>query len=130
MTELNYLAVGVAAVAAFVLSGVWYSLLGDRLARLSPAYADNARSQAWTAVVEIARNLVLALVFSGLLTWIGIGGAGEAVLLAVVLWVAFPVVLLLGSIFHENVPPKLAAIHVGDWLAKLIVIAVILGVWR
>jgi hypothetical protein len=29
----------------------------------------------------------------------------------------------------EKVPPKLAAIHAGDWLLKLLVIAVIVSVW-
>jgi hypothetical protein len=29
----------------------------------------------------------------------------------------------------EKVPPKLATIHSGDWLLKLLVIAVIVSVW-
>jgi len=43
--------------------------------------------------------------------------------------VAFPVVLLTGSVFHERVPPRLAAVHAGDWLMKLVVIAGIVTVW-
>jgi hypothetical protein len=35
-----------------------------------------------------------------------------------------------GSVFHENVPWRLAALHAGDWLVKLLVIAVIVGVWH
>ncbi|MGH7316977.1 MAG: DUF1761 domain-containing protein [Candidatus Rokuibacteriota bacterium] len=46
------------------------------------------------------------------------------------LWIGFPVVLLTGSVVWENVPPKLAAIHSGDWLLKFLVIAVIVSVWR
>lgn len=30
----------------------------------------------------------------------------------------------------ENVRPKLAAIHAGDWLVKLVVVSVIVSVWR
>jgi hypothetical protein len=45
-------------------------------------------------------------------------------------WIGFPVVLLAGSVFHENVPFRLAALHAGDWLVKLLVIAVIVGVWH
>jgi hypothetical protein len=33
-------------------------------------------------------------------------------------------------VVHENVPWKLAALHAGDWLAKLLIIAVIVSVWR
>lgn len=31
---------------------------------------------------------------------------------------------------HENTPVNLAAIHAGDWLVKLLVVAVIVSVWR
>jgi hypothetical protein len=50
--------------------------------------------------------------------------------LGLALWIAFPVVLLVGSVTQENVPWKLAAIHAGDWLAKLLIIAVIVSLWR
>jgi hypothetical protein len=30
----------------------------------------------------------------------------------------------------ENTPGKLAAIHAGDWLVKLLVVAVIVSVWQ
>jgi hypothetical protein len=33
-------------------------------------------------------------------------------------------------VIHENTPWKLAAIHAGDWLVKLLVVAVIVSVWR
>jgi hypothetical protein len=38
--------------------------------------------------------------------------------------------ILAGSLIHENVPTRLAAIHAGDWLIKLAVITVIAAVWR
>ena len=38
--------------------------------------------------------------------------------------------ILLGSVVHEDVPLMLAAIHAGDWLVKLLLMTVILGVWR
>jgi hypothetical protein len=33
-------------------------------------------------------------------------------------------------VIHENTPYKLAAIHAGDWLVKLPVVAVIVSVWQ
>jgi hypothetical protein len=113
------IAVGAAAVAAFLLSGAYYLLVGGRLAELAPAYA-HPRPAALTAAVELARNVVLALV----MTWLTAGlGIGAALLTALALWVAFPVVLLAGAVFHERVPVALAAIHAGDWLVKLLAIA-------
>ncbi len=53
-----------------------------------------------------------------------------AVQLGALLWIGFPVVLLVGSVIWENVPWKLAAIHAGDWLVKLLLVTIIVGLWR
>jgi hypothetical protein len=39
-------------------------------------------------------------------------------------------VLWIGAVIHENTSWKLAAIHAGDWLAKLLVVAVIVSIWQ
>ena len=129
MSVLAVLAVLVAAVAAFVLSGAYYGALGARLARLSPAYAGPGRPPALTAAVEVVRNLVLAAVVAGLADGLDTAGVGPALLLALALWVAFPVILLTGSVYHERVPARLAAIHGGDWALKLLVITPVVTLW-
>jgi hypothetical protein len=128
--ELNYLAIVVSAVAAFILSGVWYGVFGGSLAELHPAYADSRSTSAKDVIIEVARNLVVAMVLAGLVDQIGIRGWAGAALLGLALWIGIVVVLLTGSVYHEKVPVKLAAIHAGDWLLKLVVIAIIVGVWQ
>lgn len=130
MPDLNLPAVLVAIVVAFLLSGIWYAVLGGRLAALHPAYAEPAPSHAATAVVELLRNLVLSIVIAGLVDRLDTNNLAEGLLLGLVLWVGFPVVLLSGSVFHEQVPPPLAAIHAGDWLLKLLAIAGLLAAWQ
>jgi hypothetical protein len=39
-------------------------------------------------------------------------------------------VLLTGSVIWEDVPRKLAAIHAGDWLVKLLAVAIVVSVWQ
>ena len=41
--------------------------------------------------------------------------------------VGFPLVLLTGSVIWEKVHPGTAAMHAGDWLLKLLLIAVTLS---
>lgn len=41
-------------------------------------------------------------------------------------WGAFPATLMIGSVVHDGVPVALAAIHAGDWLIKLVVVATVL----
>lgn len=130
MIDVNSVAIVVAAVAAFVASSVYYMLLGQQLATLSPAYADTSRPPAWKVAQEPVRNLVVASVVAGLASLLEIAEWTGALELAAALWIAFPVIILAGSVIHENVPSKLAAIHAGDWLMKLVLIAVIVGVWR
>jgi hypothetical protein len=127
--ELDYLAIAVASVAALVLSGVWYGVFGGRLARLHPAYVDGGTPSGSDVVVELVRNLILAAVVAGLASQIGVETWPGTILLGLALWVGFPLVLLTGSVYHEKVPVPLAAIHGGDWLLKLLVISVIVGLW-
>jgi len=72
MPDVSYLAVLVAIVVAFALSGLWYGTLGGHLAELHEAYATSDRSRAATMVVELARNVVVALVTAGLVDRMGL----------------------------------------------------------
>ncbi|MGW3964809.1 DUF1761 domain-containing protein [Amycolatopsis sp. NPDC005003] len=125
---MQVMAVLVASVAGFVVSSAWYTAFGTVWARLSGAAVE--RPAPWKTAAEFVRTLLLVTVFAGLLTAVGVDGVPGALGLAFVLWAGFPVLILAGSVLHENVPARLAGLHAGDWLAKILVVAVILGVWR
>ena len=132
MNDVNVFAIVVAAVAMFVVSAVWYIAFSSQLAQLHPAYAEAAsetRPPAWEVAVELVRSLVVASVVAGLADLIEIADWTGGMQLGLSLWIGFPVVLWTGAIMHEKVPPKLAAIHAGDWLLKLLVIAVVVSIW-
>jgi hypothetical protein len=125
---MNYIALGFAVIAAFVISAVYYGTLGGRLAALKPeAYAGTPSSPLRTVLVELVRNLVLATVVAGLANEIGVDGWTGGMVLGLVLWVGFPLVLWSGAVFHEKEPWRLALIHAGDWLLKLVAVATIVG---
>jgi Protein of unknown function (DUF1761) len=134
--HVNYLAVLVAAVAVFLLGWLWYSPLlfynpWMRLRGLDPAAAmAGAKMPGGKLLIELGRCVVLAYVVTrfaavlGVTTWLG------AVHFGLLLWIGFPLILLTGSVLWDNVPWKVAAIHGGDWLVKMLVIPIIAGVWR
>ena len=136
MAHVHYLPVFVAAVAVFILGWLWYSPLlffkpWMRLRGLDPdAAMAGAKMPGGKLLVEFLRCLVLSfavalfLSHTGVVTWRG------AIHYALLTWIAFPVILLIGSILWENVPWKVAAIHAGDWLVKLLVISLIITLWR
>jgi hypothetical protein len=126
---MSVLAVVVAAVAAFVLSGAWYGALGSRLAALHPAYAEAGAMRPATVALELLRNVVLAVAVLVLGGAVDVDGVGQALLLGLGLAV-FPVVILSGSVLHERVPVALAAIHAGDWVLKLLLVSLLVEVIR
>ncbi len=122
------LGVVVAAVAAFVTSSVYYVAVTPLERRsLGDAALDRGRPQVWKVLTELLRTAVVATVFAWVASRAGLESLPGSVALAVVLWVGFPVVLLTGSMTWERVPPVTAAMHAGDWLLKLVLLAVIIG---
>jgi len=128
MFGVNYLAVVVAALAAFVATFVWYEIFGKELAKVSRAIAEQ-KPAAWKFVVAIMQNLVLATAVAYIIERTGAEGWLDAAWIGVVLWIGLSAVQWVGSMLWENVPLKMALIHGGDWLMKLVLISVIVGVW-
>jgi hypothetical protein len=120
--------IAVAAVAAFVLSSVYYVVttpleqraLGDRA-------LDRGRPAPWKVATELVRTAVVGAGFAWITAQSDLLALPSSLLLALVLWVAFPVVLLTGSVIWERVPWQTAVIHSGDWLLKLMLVAVAIG---
>ncbi|HEV2030403.1 MAG TPA: DUF1761 domain-containing protein [Candidatus Dormibacteraeota bacterium] len=86
-------------------------------------------SPAWKKLFVPGEHLVIAFVLAQLLLHLDVVDWTRALLLGAGLWIAFPALVVASSIVWENVPRKLGAIHAGDWLAKLLVMALILAVW-
>ena len=131
VTRINYLALALVVVAAFIASSLWYSplIFGKAFLELS-GVAPIAGPDPVRIAYELVRTFVLAFVIARLFILVRITNWKSALNLGFLLWVGFPVVLLTGSMLWQNVPWRLAAIHSGDWLVKMLLISLILGVWR
>lgn len=131
MLDINFLAVAVATIGAFIISGIWYAILGDKMAALQKTKTESANAMGPAQIaIELARSAVVAVVLAYILRQLGSETWLSGVKYGMLLWIAFPVVLLVGSVVHEKVHLTLAAIHAGDWLVKLIFVATLLSVWR
>jgi hypothetical protein len=131
MPELNWISIVVAAVAAFIVSTVYYIVFAARMVDLrgGDANAADGGMQPWKVGVQAVRDLVLATVAAALVALVGVTDVAGALALGAVLWIGFPVVLLVGSVIWENVSPALAAIHAGDWLVKLLIVTMVVTLW-
>jgi len=134
--HVNYIAVLVATIVVFVLGWLWYSPLlfykpWMRARGIDPAVAmAGAKMPTGKLAIELVRCFVLAYIVAHFVAALGINSWFIAVHFGLLLWIGFPVILLTGSILWDNVPVKVAAIHAGDWLVKLLVIPIIVTVWQ
>jgi Protein of unknown function (DUF1761) len=133
MFGINYIAILVMAVAAFVASSVYYMVFGNALAALLPAESvatDIREVPAWKKAAEFVRGFVVSFVVASLVEQFGVVDWKGALRLAVLVWIGFPFMILTGSVLWDNRPWKFAAIHSGDWLMKLVLMTVISGTWH
>lgn len=128
MPDVHVVAVLIATVVAFVLGGAYYAALGDQLAEVSEAAAAREQTPPWELAVELLRCLVVAAVVAGVAAQGEVDEWTGGLLLGLALWVGFPVVLWIGAMVHERVPSKLAVIHAGDWLVKLLAVSTLVAV--
>jgi hypothetical protein len=114
MIRVNYFALVLVVVVAFIASSVWYSplIFGRQFLELSGFSAAPSPSAA-KALCELFRTFVLAYVVARLVLRLNILNWKGALQLGLWLWIGFPVVLLTGSMLWQNVPWQLAAIHSG-----------------
>ena len=130
MPNINVLAILVAAIVVLVLGSTYYVVFATQWAQLSDAGARESKPEPWKLAVELLRGVVLAAVVAGLASQGKISDAGGGLLLGAALWIGFPFVLWTSAMMWKNTPWRLAALHAGDWLVKLLVVAVIVSVWQ
>ncbi|MFD6399031.1 DUF1761 family protein [Nocardia sp. NPDC060249] len=117
-----------AAVLSFVLSAALYATppiaaLVSRTSTPRPGI-----SMPIQMLFVVLRGLLAAAVLATLLVAgdrHGVAaGAAVGAIVAVV-----PVTILAGAVVHENVPIPTAAVHMTDWVLKLVVSGVVLGLF-
>jgi hypothetical protein len=112
MTRVKLPAVGVAAVACFVLGALWYSplLFGNVYSALRSI--DSGATSAATPPLgelfaEVVRCFVTAYAFAILIMRLRVDGVKGAVALALLVWIGFQGFVLIGSVIHEGYPVAL-----------------------
>jgi hypothetical protein len=133
MSDLNWFAVAVAAIASFVASAVWYAIFGATMGRLQKQWRGaepSARPEPVKLLGFFGSQLVLAVTVAYLCSRADVSSWAGAVGLGLVLWIGFCASQQVSSMLGEQVPVKLAAIHAGDWLMHLLIISTVVGLWR
>jgi hypothetical protein len=133
LTGVNYLAIVIAAVAAWLVGAVWYMALAKPW----------MKAQGWTSkeemlgpggkpspvpfILSFAAEFVMAWVLAGVLYHIGATSLRGGMVSAALIWVGFVATTVLVNNAFSKKPFMLAVIDGGHWLAVLLVMGAILG---
>jgi len=128
MPDINAVAVLAGGFVSLFLGSTYYAVFATKWAQLSDAGARAGRPKPSRVAAELLRSLLLAAVIAGLASRGDIETAAGGLLLGLALWVGFPFVLWTGAMLWENTAWRLAALHAGDWLLKLLIIGIIVSV--
>src|SRR3989344_2277117 len=135
-TDINYLAVLVAAVASMALGFLWYGplfgktwaqLMGFDKKKMAEAKKKGMPKQTW--VLMVAGTLVTSYVLAHFVDYLDATNVAGALQAGFWLWLGFIVPVQLGMVLWEGKPWKLYFINVAYYLVNLSVMASILVLW-
>lgn len=137
--DMNFPAILVAALAAFVIGFLWHGpLFGAqwmRLMKITPeemeqGKAEMAKKMPLYLSLAFLQQLVTAFVVGMLSPVAGVSDWVSAMLLAFWLWLGFIATTLLNGVLWEKRSVRLYLFNITYHLVVLVVIALIVGLWR
>jgi surface polysaccharide O-acyltransferase-like enzyme len=131
--KTNYLAVVVAAIAYFVLGGLWYGVLFHKpWMNLEQMTIEQARgvSHVVPYIVSFLLELLVAYALAQLCIWRNANTASRGASIGVLVWIGFVGPIALMTYMFEMRPRALYAINEFYPLAGLILMGAILGAWK
>jgi hypothetical protein len=130
---VNYLAIALAAAAAFVFGGVWYgSLSKPWMAALGKTEQDIKASgtpMAVLFVVTFVAQLVMAWVLAGIIGHLGVGQVTlhNGLISGSLAWLGFVATTLVVNHGFQGAKPALTVIDGGHWLGVLLIQGAVIG---
>jgi len=131
---MNYLAIVIAAVAAWLASAVWYSSLGRiyvaALGKTVEQAHDRKKPGAFLPFIyAFVGNLIIAWMLAGVLGHLGPGQVTlrNGVISAAFIWFGFILTTMVVNFSFSGRDKRLLLIDVANWLIVLVVIGAVIG---
>ena len=134
-TDLNYLAVLVAALVFFLVGGVWYAgVFGkpwQNALNLNPEETARAQQDFPKALaVWFLSGLIISFVLANLVNALGAVSFGSGVMVGFWTWLGFALPLNLNSLAFEKRSPHVFLINAGFYWVAFALMGGILAAWR
>ncbi len=130
--KTNYPAVAVAAVAYWILGGIWYGVLFSKpWMALENISIEQAKSMnpVLPYVITIILNVLIAYSLAQICIWRNADSAGRGASVGVLLWIGFIGPITFTTYMYEMRPKELFAINQFYPLAGLVMMGAIIGAW-
>ena len=132
---INYLAVAIAAVAAWLASAAWYMSLGRIYVAVlgkTPQQIDADRSKPGAYlpfIYAFIADVIIAWMLAGVIGHLGPGQVTlrNGVISAAFIWFGFILTTIAVNYSFAGRDRRLLLIDVGNWLAVLVVVGAVLG---
>ena len=130
--SINYLAVLVAALAAYFFGALWYSsvLFGNTWLRALGKSKEELPSPTLPMLINFILTFITALGLALLIQGLGIITFLDGILIGLVVAIAFILTNTLSEYLYTGASMKLFWIHAGYRVIYILIMGAILGVWH
>ena len=136
MQPQNWMAIIVAAIAAWVFGAVYYGILGKTWIAAQGETMDSlkarnagksAAAKAAPFAISFIAEIVMAAALSGILFHSAMSGPRQGAITGALIWLGFVLTTILVNNAYAFRSLKLTAIDAGHWLGALIIIGAVVG---
>lgn len=129
VADANYLAILIAAVAAFVFGAVYYGVLSKQWIAAGRIAPEQARPGPAILAVTIGSELVMAWVMAGVIGHLGAGQVTlwNGVVSGFLLWLGFMATTMAVNHRYQAYGWNLTIIDGGHWLGVAVIMGAVIG---
>ena len=134
--DINYLLVLLAAIVSMLVGAAWYSplLFGNewqKFSKLSPEDLERARQKGTGKyyLLQFCATLLMSYIVGLLVCFLHATSFSDGAKIGFWLWLGIAAPVLLGSVLWERKSVLVYLIDIGHYLASLVLMGGILGIW-
>ncbi|HMB75245.1 MAG TPA: DUF1761 domain-containing protein [Kiloniellaceae bacterium] len=124
----NYIAVLVAAIAAFGFGAVWYMTLSKQW-MTAAGITERPESSAGPFILTFLCQLVMAWVLAGVIGHLGEITVVRSIISALFVWAGFVATTMIVNHRFQGAPWTLTLIDAGHWLGTLVIMGLVIGLF-
>lgn len=138
LSEVNYLAVLTATVAAWFFGAIWYTALSRAWVAALGKTADQLKAESegrsrfaniFPFILSFVAEFIMATMLYGIMTHTGLFGLRAGMISGVLIWVGFVITTMAVNNAYPMRKPMLTVIDGAHWLGVLLIVGAIIGVF-